>query len=691
MVKLFKYIFLSGGEEMGIKKWIISDYDKSLAKELANECEIDPIVALIASSRGYTDPMDLEQFLSDEPVFSDPFEMTDIELAANRIINAIDKKEKIVIFGDYDCDGVTATALLCKYLRAKEADCDYYIPDRFCEGYGMNETALRTLCNNGYKLIISVDNGIVSFNEAKLAKELGADLIITDHHLPSDTLPDAFAVVDPYRKDCMSTFKSICGAQVVFRLICVMEQKEPEELLPYFADILSLAVLGDIMPLTLENRSIVKFGVKKIKTSALTGISALLNVAGISADSVTANKISYGLVPRINAAGRMGKAERAVELLLCENMLTALNIANEIDNENVLRQQTEKKILSEAINIIEENGYMHNRIIVVSGKEWHHGVVGIVAAKLTEKYGCPTILLADDGKFAIGSGRSIEGFSLFSAINSVRDLTVKFGGHELAAGVTIKSSDIAEFRMKINQYADEQDFVPPVLNLDCKLNPSALNLDLCFALNMLEPFGPGNPVPLFGLYGVELKKITPIGNNKHLRLIFSKGSNSFQGLLFGITPDSFCFNIGDILDLAINVESNYYNGDYSVSVQIKAIRMNGADDEKLFNDISNFNDFCSGKSFIADNLLPSREEVGTVYRYICEKTVLTDRVKYFFVNTLGYGKVSIILKILEELDLIINKNGRITAKKDAVKTNLINSATYKKLLERSGKNDRTTP
>ena len=489
---------------MGLKKWQVASFDKELAKELAEECEIDPIVALIASARGYTDPCDLEEFLSDEPCFSDPYEMADIEKAAEIINNSIELGEKIAVYGDYDCDGVTATALLYSYLKSRNANCCYYIPDRFDEGYGMNISAVKKLFNEHTKLIVTVDNGIVCNEEIALAKELNMKVVVTDHHLPSDNLPCADAVVDPHRKDCPSEFKEICGAEVAFRLICVMENKEPEELLPYFADILALAVIADIMPLTLENRSIVKYGVQKLKNSPLTGLSALLNVAGIDISSVNASRIAFGLCPRINAAGRMGKADRAVELLITDNMMTALSIANEIDSENSLRQQIEKKIFEQAVGIIESQKLMYDRVIVAAGENWHHGVVGIVAARITEKYGCPAVLISIDGDLACGSGRSIDGFSLYNAIDSCRDLMIKFGGHELAAGITLKPQDIEEFRNRINDYAAGLSFVPPVLKLDCKLNPSALSLDLAFSLEQLEPFGAGNKSPLFGVYGVTL-------------------------------------------------------------------------------------------------------------------------------------------------------------------------------------------
>lgn len=665
---------------MGFKKWIVADHDKELAKELAEECDVDPIVALIASSRGYDDPTDLEQFLSYEPVFSDPRRTADIVIAAEIVNAAIEDGVKIAVYGDYDCDGVTATALLYNYLTSRNADCIYYIPDRFNEGYGMNEDAVKKLYAEGVKLIITVDNGISAIKEIQLAKSLGMDVVVTDHHLPSDVLPNADAVVDPHRKDCSSAFKEICGAEVAFRLICVMENKEPEELLPYFADILSLAVLGDIMPLTAENRSIVKYGVEKLKTAPLTGLSALMSVAGLEKKSIDATKIAFTLTPRINASGRMGDAKRAVELLISQNMMSALGIANEIDNDNSLRQQTEKKILAEVLKQIEDNGYENQRVIVCSGYDWHAGVIGIVAARVAERYSKPAIMITVDSEgFAHGSGRGVEGFSLFDAISKCKELLTKFGGHEQAAGISLREENIELFREEINKYAENLDYTVPTLHIDCRLNPAALTVDLATAIKSLEPFGTKNPAPVFGIWGVTLTRVTSIGGGKHLRMLFSKGNNTFSALLFGVSNDSFCFDEGDVLDLAVAVQENEFKGEICVSVIIKAMRMNGTDDDKLFTELFLWEDFLLKKDRDYNPIAPNRQEIGLVYKYVCQNTVLTDRVKYHFINSLGIGKTLASIKILEELELIKKENDRLIGVKTAEKTDLEKSETYLKL------------
>lgn len=665
---------------MAYKKWEVKPVDRIKAKELALECEVEPIVALISASRGYTDPTDLEQFLSDEPYFADAYELKDIMHAADIINLKISENKKIAVYGDYDCDGVTATALMYKYLNGRGADCIYYIPDRFNEGYGMNCDAVRHLKALGVDTIITVDNGISCFNEIELANELGMTVVVTDHHIPPELLPNAAAIVDPHQKDCPSTFKAICGAEVAFKLICVMEGAEPEELLPLYADILSVAVIADIMPLTLENRIIVKYALKMFKASTcLVGLRALLNVAGVNLKDINASRIAFGICPRINAAGRMGNAARAVELLTTDDMMQALQIANEIDDDNSLRQQTEKKICDEAIINIEQNGYCYDRVIVVDGDGWHHGVVGIVASRICEKYGKPAIVISRDGELAHGSGRSYEGFSLYNAINSASEYLTKFGGHSQAAGISLLSENIDLFRKAINDYANTVEYIPPVLKLDCKINPSALTVDLSDSIKVLEPFGFENPEPLFGVFGVILQRITVIGNNKHLKLLFTKGDNTFQALLFGANTESFCYNVGDVIDLAVTVSTNYFNGNYTVNVVIKEMRLSNIEDNILFKDIINFDGFKARGEYDALTITPSRAEIGSIYRSVTQNGILDEKLINQFLNTVGYAKTKIALEVLFQLGLINYQNNKFYAVPTATKTDLMNSITYSKL------------
>lgn len=666
---------------MSVKKWIVGTPDREKAKILAEECDIDPFAALIAVGRGIDNEGELELLMSDEPILCDPLELADIKIAADYINSEIERGTKIAVFGDYDCDGVVATSLLYDYLVTRGADVVAYIPDRIDEGYGMNCDAVDRLAAQGVGLIITVDNGISCAAEIAHAESLGIKTVVTDHHLPPPNLPEAVAVVDPHRVDCPSTFKEICGAQVAFKLVCVLDDKEPEEILPRYADILAVATIGDVMPLVNENRSIVKAGIRKIKTAPNIGIASILNMVGVDRTNVDAGKISFGIVPRINAAGRMGSAYRAFELLTSDNAMQALKIAGPIDDDNVRRQQIEKEIFKNAVKMIEDGGYDNNRVIVVSGENWHFGVLGIVASRICERYGKPAIVLSCENGMAHGSGRSFAGFHLYDAINACSDILLKYGGHELAAGVSVGCDKVDLFRQRINEYALTQGIAIPQLNIDFRLNPAGMSVDMAFAIKSLEPFGMGNPTPIFGIFGVSLEKITAIGGGKHLKLLCRKNGNVFQSLLFGVTPEQFCFTVGDTLDLAVTLDTNLYQGQYNLSVQVKAVKMSESDQDVYFIAKQQFDDFLSGFDTDYAAVFPNRTEVGTIYKMITASPINAERIKYIDTG-IGYAKTQTAIRTLCELGLVSLNNGIVVSHDVQQKTDLMNSATYKKLYER---------
>lgn len=672
---------------MSVKKWVVGNPDREKAKLLAEECDIDPFAALVAIGRGVDDAGELELMMSSEPILCDPLELADIKLAAQHINNAIANGEKIAVFGDYDCDGVVATTLLYDYLTSRKADVVAYIPDRIDEGYGMNIGAIDKLKLQGVSLIVTVDNGIACADEIAYADTLGIKTIVTDHHLPPENLPNAIAVVDPHRIDCPSTFKEICGAEVAFKLVCAIDDKEPEQMLPRYADILAVATIGDVMPLTNENRSIVKFGIEKIKKSPSVGIAAILNIAGIDRAAVNAGKISYGIVPRINAAGRMGSAYRAFELLTCNNTLEALKIAGPIDDDNARRQQIEKDIFNSAVSIIEQNRYQYNRVIVVVGQGWHAGVLGIAASRVCERYGKPTIILSTENGMAHGSGRSFSGFHLYDAICAASETLEKFGGHELAAGVSVREENINLFREKINAYAMSVPYAVPKLNIDFRINPAGMSIDMAYAIKQLEPFGQGNQTPIFGIFGVMLEKITPIGNNKHLKLLCQKNGSVFQCLLFSVTPEQFCFAVGDKVDLAVTLDTNLFNGQYTLSVQVKAIRISGVDDDAYFESKRQYEDFISFDTEDCSDIFPTRAQVGEIYKLITLGPVKQDRVAYLKNTDLGYAKTKVAITTLCELGLVSEKDGILIANNTNQKTDLLNSKTYKSIYERVSRDE----
>ncbi len=642
-----------------MKKWETAHIDKELAKELAFECDIDPFVAMIAASRGYDDPAVLEEFLSDELIFADPYELADMGKAVDCINNAVENDELIAVYGDYDCDGVTATALLYTYLTNRGARVVCRIPNRFTEGYGMNKEGVEELHSKGVSLIITVDNGISCKEEIDYANELGIKVVVTDHHLPPEELPCAVAVVDPHREDDQSCFKDICGVGVAFNLICALEGAQPEEMIEAYGDLVAIGTIGDVMPLKSENRAFVKAGLYSIKAGQRVGIAALIKVAGLDNVAFSSQKVSFGLVPRINAAGRMGSAERSLRLLTTTDSDEAMSLAEEIAAENIKRQQIEKDIFEEAQSIIETQNLFRDRVIVVAGENWHHGIVGIVASKICEYYGKPAIVLSIDGEVAHGSGRSIEGFSLYDCIDSAREFTEKFGGHSLAAGLTLKKENIDVFRRMVNDFAHTVESVMPVLRLDCKLNPAALSLDLVDALSVLQPFGTGNSVPVFGLFGAELDKISAVGGGKHLKLSFVKGPVAFQAMLFSCSEEAFPFNKGDVLDLAVGLDTNVYNGKEYLSIIIKDFRLSGINDISLAKEIAEYDDFCSLIPADYSRIAPSREECGAVYKFLSRGKVSVTAAEQRFMNEFGLAKVRIIIDIFVELGLVEKIKGEI--------------------------------
>ncbi|MBQ7005141.1 MAG: single-stranded-DNA-specific exonuclease RecJ [Clostridia bacterium] len=604
---------------MSRKHWCINEIDKTLACSVADEFDIDPFAALLLVSRGITDGEKISDFFDNDAMLSDPFTFIDMDKAVERINRAIDCDEKIAVYGDYDADGVTATALLCEYLEMNGCDVVPYIPDRNGEGYGLNCNAVRSLCESGVSLIITVDNGISAHSEAEYIKQLGMDLVITDHHKVGETIPEAVAVVNPHRSDCPSDFKHFAGVGVAFKLVCAL-CGDDEQALSMFADLVTIGTVGDIVSLTGENRLIVKKGLEMLENGSSLGIEALKEIAGVSGKTLTCSSVAFSLVPRINAMGRMGHASKALELLLCDNESLARSLAKEIDFANVRRQETEREITLQAQKQIEENPEMlNNRVLIFSGENWHSGVIGIVAARLVQKYGKPCLVITDDGTEAKGSARSIDGFSLYECISSAKHLLTHYGGHVLAAGFGMESRNLDEFKKAVEDYAKTVDMPFARIELDCRLRPEFISSEILSVIDALEPFGAGNPQPVFGLFGMTLTGIQPIGSGKHLRLTLKKGTTTLTGLLFGVTQEDFPYVQGDIIDLAVKLERNEYMGQVKVSIYIKEIRMSRTDDllylksRRLYEKILR-GDRLSKKE--ADFALPERQQLADVFRFI---------------------------------------------------------------------------
>lgn len=677
---------------MSRKKWLTAHIDKELAAQVAENHSLDPFTALILVSRGITEYEDVEEFFDSEFSFCDPYLIADMEKAVERIEKAIAEKEKICVFGDYDADGVTATTLMYSYLSSRGADVMYYIPDRVSEGYGMNCDAVKHLHENGVKLIVTVDNGISAIKEIEYANSLGIETVVTDHHQVGETLPDAVAVIDPHREDCNLHFKDWAGVGVAFKVVCALEKGDYSEILNDYADIIAVGTVADVVDLKDENRAIVKYGIAKINSNPCNGINALRQIAGVSEKKLNAVGVTYSLAPRINAAGRIESATTALKLLLCKDLMTALQIGEQVDACNRQRHEFENEIMESAIAHIESNQKLkHSRVIVVCGEGWHHGVIGIVAARITEKYGKPTIVITFDGEDGTGSARSINDFSVYDAIKSCEDLLTHFGGHTMAAGLGIKRENIGEFFVRINEYASTLPDVVPALLLDCKLNPAYIDAALVESLETLEPFGAGNPQPLFGVFGVTLDSIRPVGEGKHLRLSFTKGNVQFVAMKFSTTVADFPFCEGDLVDLAVRIDKNEFRGEIKASVQIRDMRFSGVDDETFFKSHMLYEKYRRGDALTpheARFLTPAREFLLGVFGLLKQYKqwnygveTLTYRAKC---PVERYCTMLVAVDVLCELGLIKIENDKIIFDGDGKKADLSKSEILNNLNRMQG-------
>ena len=638
---------------MSRKKWVTSHCDRECAREIAEECDIDALVALILVSRGFTDPFEVDELLSDDQQLSDPYELIDMDKAVGRLHQALENRERICVYGDYDADGVTSTAMLYTYLLSKNALVSFIVPERE-ENYGLNKNAVDRMAQAGVRLMITVDNGISAVEEIDYANSKGIDVVVTDHHLPQSRLPAAVAVVDPHRLDCPSTFKEYAGAGVCFKFICAAEGVSGEEMCDRFADLAAVGTIADVMPLIGENRIIARRGVERLM-STREGFKAIINAACLAKRGVNALTVSYGIAPRLNAAGRVGSCVRAVELLIESDPKRAAAIASEINDANTQRQSLERTISEQAMSLIEQQQLCFDRVIVVAGEGWHHGVIGIVASRICDKYGKPAIVLVDDGTTASGSARSVGEFSLYAAISSCAGLLERFGGHAQAAGLSMPRGNVAAFRRKINEYAAKEygDMPFAELSIDCKLRPTAFTPDMVHSLEVLAPFGAGNAVPVFGLFGMRLDRVTAVGSQgSHLRLEVSRDDMKTTVMYFGCTAERFGYDTGDRLDFAVTADVGEYSGREQVTLTVRGVRASEGDDDALLRDIRLYERLRRKEdiSGLREDFLLTRDDVAAAYRSVrrgfdgdCEALMLHSK--------LGYLKLRLALDVLDELGL----------------------------------------
>ena len=531
--------------------------EQKYAATLAAQQKEAGLLAGVLAARGITDPTEALTLLAGEEELSDPMLLTDMDKACARILEAIDKEQTIVVYGDYDVDGVTATALLYQHLKGMGANVKCMLPSREGDGYGLSKNAVQSIHDKGCQLIVTVDNGISALEEADFAASLGVDLIVTDHHLPHDTLPHAVAVVDPRRADDHSPFKGLCGAGVAFKLCAALDGCPPEEMLDYCGDLAAVGTVADVMPLTGENRTLVKAGLRQLQNTDRPGLEALLEEVGLAGKPVTAENISYAIAPRINAAGRMDSAVAALQLVLCEDPERAEELAHKLNDINIRRQETELQIFKAAQELLEQQPErLEDRVILLWGRDWHPGVIGIVASRLVERTGRPVIVVTvDEHGEGKGSGRSVQGFNLHACIGACADLLIRYGGHAMAAGLSVKEEHLEELRRRLNDWAARECPVlhTPPLACDLSIHLDRVTVESVRRLEQLAPFGAENPTPVFLLQNAVVDGVYPVSDGRHSRLRLRQGSASIYAVWFGMPPEQLPYAMGDVVDAALNL------------------------------------------------------------------------------------------------------------------------------------------
>ena len=579
-------------------------------------CGYSPLSAMVLASRGIHNQTEANKYLDCNAPLLDPFLMTDMDLAAGRVGLAMSRGEKIAVFGDYDVDGITATCLLTDFLRRHGADVVSYIPGRLEEGYGLNPIAIDYLNSIGVKLIITVDCGITAVAEAELCRNLGIDLVITDHHECKEVLPYAAAVVDPHRPDGGYPHKNLSGVGVAFKLAAALAGDQ-DEVLAEYADMVCLGTVADVMTLQGENRVFVSQGLNSLRNTKRPGIAALMAESGCATDNLSASTIGFMLAPRINAAGRMGQIDLAIELFLTDDPDQAAQLAKGLCDLNRQRQSVESEIYDQAVSMLPQGQIPE--AIVLADESWHQGVVGIVSSRIAEEYSCPTFLICLDGEHGKASSRSHGGFNLFSALTTLAPLLESYGGHELAAGFTITRSQIPEFRRQICRLASEyycDDTPRTVLDADCAITPELLTISGIDSLSVLEPCGNGCPKPVLTMNGLIVDRISMVGGGRHMRLRLRHGRYTVNAIYFSATPETASIQPGDLVDVAFNPQVNEFRGERSVQMNILDIRPSCA--VPCPADTASYRALQEHRITPEDaaELLPSRTTLGIVWRYL---------------------------------------------------------------------------
>jgi len=554
------------------KKWQIYQTNEEQIEELKSKYGLNELLATILSNRNITEEEQIRLFLNPtRNDFYDPYLITDMEIAVERIIKAIENKEKVTIYGDYDVDGITSITVLKSFLKEIGLETSVYIPNRLDEGYGLNKNAIDKIAKDGCNLMITVDCGISGIEEIEYANSLGIETIVTDHHEPGNELPNAVAVIDNKRKDSKYPFRELAGVGVVFKLTQALAKRLElkEETYLKYLDIVCVGTISDIVPLVDENRVIAKLGLMLVKQTKNIGLKSIINSSGYT--KIDSNTISFGVAPRINACGRMGFAEDALKLFITEDLEEIQNLTKKLNGYNKERQDTEKRIMGEALKEIEENKENDKNIIVLSNKGWHHGVIGIVSSKITDMYLKPSILLCEEDGICKGSGRSVAGLDLHEILNFVSEDLEKYGGHAMAVGVTLKKEKLEKFKEDINNYIDKLGLeeINPVLNIDMEVSLRDISKEAIKELKKLEPFGEANEMPLFVIKNLRIESIRAITEGQHLKLRLKDENFELDAIGFHLGEYADNYRLGDKVDIVGNLDINSYNGIERMQITLK--------------------------------------------------------------------------------------------------------------------------
>ena len=599
--------------------WNIGSYDPAQQRELC-AAGYSSLTAAVLCSRGYNTVEAAHNYLSTDCPLHDPMELADMDRAVARVRLALDRGEKIAVFGDYDVDGITATCLLTDFLRRRGGDVTPYIPARIEEGYGLNEIAITALQAEGVSLIVTVDCGITADHEAALCRSLGIDLVITDHHECKDALPEALAVVDPHRRDCTYPHGHLAGVGVAFKLAAAVDGDQ-EAVLRRYCDLVCLGTVADVMPLQGENRTMVALGLDKLTRFPGLGIRALMAECGCEKQPVTASLIGYTLAPRINAAGRMGQVDVALDLFLTSDRNAAADLAARLCKMNRTRQSVELDIYKDAAERMSDRDG-EPEVIVLAGEDWHQGVVGIVASRLAEEFSCPTFLICMDGDKGKASSRSYGGFNLFGALEVLSPLLESYGGHELAAGFTIQRENIDRFRQEITALVRafrDSGCCRTALEIDCEAAPELLTIKNVDALDELEPSGAGCPRPVLYMSRVRVDSLSAVGGGKHLRLRLSKNDRSFGAIFFSTTAIGAGVAEGDLIDIAFQPQINEFRGNRTVQLNLVDLRQDAATRQRQAQDNEIYSRL-QQKLPLSDEArqeaVPRRQEFVALWKYL---------------------------------------------------------------------------